>query len=121
MSSGATEAGKYEDANGVIYPCRPQPETKNLTLNGVSNAYPTADVSTGVPSARLGGSKRSIGVNARTVRVRLTATLTGYLPNAVLTIPVFQEDVFNGYSKGQTGTYLATAVEFVGKTAETIV
>ena len=121
MSSGATESGKYTDDNGVIYPCRPQPETKGLTLNSVANAYDTGAVATGVPSARLNGSKRTIGVNARTVTVRLTASKEGYKSNALLRIPVFKKSTWDAYSKGQTGTYLATAVEFVGKSQEAIV
>lgn len=121
MSSGAFEVAKYEDNQGVIYPCKAQPESKALTLGGVANGYPTAAAVTGVPSARLRGSKRTIGVNARTVTVKLTASLEGYQDDAILTIPVFQEDVWNGYSKTQTGTYLGTAVICTGKQPEYIV
>lgn len=119
MSAGATEAAKYEANDGKIYPCRAQPETKGLTLNGTANAYPTAAADQ-VVSVRLKSSKRKIGANARTVTVRLTAALTGYKANALLTVPVFNPTVWNGYKRGDTGTYLATAVEFVGKSAESI-
>lgn len=119
MSSGVFEDGKYESLAGDIYPCRVQPESKVLTLNSVANAYPTADADQPV-SARMKSSQRRQGVNARSVRVQLTGTLTGYKPDAILTIPVFQSSVWNGYQKPQTGTYLGTACKFVGKSAEGI-
>lgn len=119
MSSGVFEDAKYESNAGGIYPARAQPESKGLALGGVSNAYPTAAADQ-VVSARLKSSNRKIGVNGRSVRVQLTATLTGYKADAVLTVPVFQEAVWEGYAKGQVGTYLGTAVKFVGKSPESI-
>ncbi len=120
MSSGIFENGRYETNDGDIYFCKAQPESKGLILDGVTNAYPVGDVDQAT-SARLTGSKRQIGVTARTVRVRLTAALAGYKPEAILTIPVFTETVYNGFVKGQTGTYLGTAVEYVGRSAEGVV
>lgn len=119
MSSGVFEDGKYISNSGDIYPCRAQPESKALTLGSVTNAYPTAD--TDQPnSARLKSSNKKIGVNGRSVRVQLTATLAGYKPDAILTVPVFQASVWEGYVKGQVGTYLGTAVKFIGKSPESI-
>lgn len=119
MSSGAFEDGKYISNAGDIYPCRAQPESKALSLGGVANSYPAA--ATDQPnSARLKSSNKRIGVNARSVRVQLTATLDGYKDDAILTIPVFQASVWEGYTKGQVGTYLSTAVKFVGKSPESI-
>lgn len=120
MSSGVFESAKYESLEGDIYAARAQPESKGLTLGSVANAYPTGAVDTKV-SANLTGSKRQNGVTARNVRVQLTATLTGYKPDAVLTVPVFTQSVWNGYKRGQVGTYLGAAVKFVGKTGEGIV
>lgn len=120
MSSGAFEDGKYGGLVAAdIYPCRAQPESKGLTLNAVANSYPVG-ATTSVISARLKSSTKRIGINARTVRVQLTAVLAGYKPNAILTIPVFTQAAWNSYGKGQTGTYQATAVRFVGKTGENI-
>lgn len=119
MSSGAFEDGKYISNAGDIYACRAQPESKGLTLGGVANAYPGAAVDQ-KPSARLKSSNRKIGVNARSVRVQLTGTLAGYKPDAVLTIPVFQQSVWEGYVKGQVGTYQSIACKFVGKSPESI-
>lgn len=117
MSAGVFEDGKYETDDGDIYFCRPQPESKGLILGGVTNAYPTAAVDQST-SARLTGSKRQIGVTARTVRVQLTATLVGYKPDAVLTIPVFTKAVYDGFVRGQVGTYLSTAIKYVGRSSE---
>lgn len=119
MSSGAFEDGKYITNAGDIHPCRAQPESKALALGGVANAYPTAATDQ-VSSARLKSSNRRIGVNARSVRVQLTGVLAGYKPDAVLTVPVFQASIWEGYAKGQVGTYLGTACKFVGKSAESI-
>lgn len=119
MSSGVFEDGKYISNAGDIYPCRAQPESKALALGGVSNAYPAA--ATDQPnSARLKSSNKRIGVNGRSVRVQLTASLADYKADAILTVPVFQASVWEGYSKGQVGTYQGTAVKFVGKSPESI-
>lgn len=119
MSAGTFEKGKYESNAGDIYNCRVQPESKALTIGGTANSYPAGDADQKV-SARMRSSQRKRGVNGRSVRVRLTATLTGYKADAILTVPVFQELVWNGWNIGDTGTYLATAVELVGKSGESI-
>jgi len=120
MSSGVFEDGKYESNDGDIYFCRAQPESKALILGGVTNAYPTSAVDQKV-SARLTGSKRQVGATARTVRVQLTASLAGYKPNAVLTVPIFTPTVYDGFVRGQVGTYQGTAVKYVGRSSEGIV
>lgn len=119
MSSGAFEAGRYESNDGDIYACRAQPESRALTLGGVANTYPAGAADQKV-SAQLTGSTRQIGATARRVRVRLTGTLAGYLPNAVLTVPIFQPSMYNGILPNATGSYLGTAVIFVGRTAESV-
>jgi len=119
MSSGAFEAGRYASNDGDIYACRAQPESKELVLGSVTNAYPTGAVDQKV-SAQLTGSARQIGATARRIRVRLTGTLAGYLPNSVLTVPIFQRAMYDGILPNATGTYLGTAIIFVGRTAESI-
>lgn len=119
MSSGVFESGKYEANDGDVYNCRAQPESKALTLGGATNSYPTGAVDQKV-SANLTGSARQNGATARRVRVQLTATLTGYKPDAVLTIPAFTAAFFDGLLPGDTGTYLSTACKFIGKTSESI-
>jgi hypothetical protein len=120
MSSGAFENGKYEsNETGEVHKIRVQPETKALTLGGVANAYP-ADPAEGKPSAQVGRGKRSIGINARTVSIRLTAALAGYKAGSVITLPWFVRSTFDALSDSATGTYLATACELVGKSAEKV-
>lgn len=127
MSAGQFETNGYEDDNGVIHPIKIQPETKTLTLNAVANAAPTTDIAPGVASAKVSGSRRSIGYNARLVRFRITSPTPppGYVANSVIALPVLTQVAFAGYAKGQSGTYTlngtAYDVEFVGKTPETIV
>ena len=126
MSAGDFLSSFYELDGGQIAPVRIQPETLSLTLNTVANTAPAGPATAGLPSAKVSGTRRSFGINARKVRVRFTGTLPpGYSGGKdTISLPVLQTSVFNGYTKGQTGTYTleATAydVAFVGKTPETI-
>lgn len=126
MSAGSPINTVYESNASLIFPITIQPETETLTLNSVANAAPASTPGAGLPSAKVSGGRRAIGVNARLVRVRFTTTTPdGYKMGGIITLPVLQPSVFNGYGKGQTGTYTLNAtaydVEFVGKTPETVV
>lgn len=126
MSAGAFETGKYESADGAyVYECRVQPETKGLTLDTVANEYPTAGATSDLPTLTISQSRRGFGVKCRTVTVELTADGTAdtgdYLGDGSrLTVPVFQQSVWEGYSKGQTGTYLGIDCVFASKNPELI-
>jgi hypothetical protein len=125
MSAGAFEIGKYEDENGNVYEVRVQPETKGLTLNSVANAYPTDDAAPDLPTLAISQSRRGFGVKVRTVTVEMTAAPTGAVADYLglgsrLTVPVFDPATYASYGKGQTGTYLGTAVKYVGKNPEII-
>lgn len=121
MSAGTFENGRYESIDGqYIWPCRAQPESKELTLGGVANAYPADPVTSGLPKIRLRKGKREFGPTVRTVTVKMTAAPTGARADyagvgALLTVPIFQQSTWEEYGEGDTGTYLGTAVEFVGK------
>ena len=120
MSAGAFEPGRYEsNETGAVHAIRVQPETKALTLNSVANDYPTETTLT-KPSAQVSRGKRSIGINARTVSIRLTATLGGYKAGSIITLPWFKKTTFDAIARDQTGTYLSTACIVVFKTAETV-
>ena len=119
MSAGAFESGRYSSNNGDIYACRAQPESKGLVLGAVTNAYPVGAVTQRV-RVNLTGSPKRNGATARRVRIRLTAVLAGYLPGAILTVPIFSQAMFDGILPNATGTYLATACIFVGRTSESI-
>lgn len=120
MSSGAFENGKYDSpATSGIHSIRVQPETKALTLGGVANAYPAGAVDS-KPSAQVSKGKRSVGVNARTVSIKLTAALAGYKTGSVIVLPWFVASTFEALPANATGTYLATACELVGTSPERV-
>lgn len=126
MSAGSPITAKYQDGNGVVRPIRIQPETLTLTLNGVANDETADPLVSGVPSAKVSGGRRSIGVNARLVRFIITAATPppGYKAGSPISLPVLTPTSFAAYSRGQTGTYNLNGTDydiaFVGKTPETI-
>ena len=121
MSSGAFTDSFYESNElGTIHPIRVQAETLALTLGGQANAAPAGTSAIG-PSAQVSRGKRSIGINARTVTVELTAALAGYLAGSKITLPWMDPDTFAAITpKVTTGTYLSTACKVVGKSPETV-
>lgn len=125
MSQGNFITSVYETNSADLFSVSIQPETLTLTLNTVANTAPTGTPPTGMPSAKVSGGRAAIGVNCRKVRFKFTGSLPpGYSANRILTVPVLQQSVFNGYGRGQTGTYTlegtAYDVAFVGKSGETI-
>lgn len=126
MSSGGFTISVYESSTGLFFPITIQPETLTLTLNSVANAAPANTPGVGLPSAVVSKGRRSFGVNARLVRVRTpnTGGDPNYVPLGIIALPVLQAATFAAYGKGQTGTYEingnAIAVQFVGKTPETV-
>jgi len=126
MSAGTFEVGKYEDNAGNIWECRVQPETKGLTLNSVANDYPTEAATADLPTLPINvTSRRKFGIKMRSVTVELTADGTAETADyegtgTRFTIPVFDPLVWDGYAKGQTGTYLGIACVFRGKSSEEV-
>ena len=126
MSAGSPIDSVYQANSGTLFPISIQPETLTVTLNSVANTAPEGTPGAGLPSATVSRGRRSNGVNARLIRVSFTGTLPdGYKMEGILTFPVLQQSVFDGYGKGQVGTYSLNgtdyAIKYVGKTAETIV
>jgi len=115
MSAGKFDlSGKYESDAGNVYRCRPQPETKDLTVDGVANAYPAGAITAGLGSLTLTKSKRSLGVIPRTVTVRFTADGTGNTGDyegegTSHVVVVFNPTVYAGHAIGEIGTYLGIA------------
>lgn len=121
MSAGAFETSRYEDDNLNIRRIRVQPETLLLTINGTANSAPAGAIDSGYASAQVSQGRRSLGCNARLVRVRFSgAPPTGYKPDSVITLPWLQQASYAALNPGQTGTYLETPIVLVGKTAEII-
>lgn len=119
MSSGAFTIAGYETDNGDIVPIQVQPETLTAVL-GSANASAGAAFAAGFPSAQVSKGKRAIGINARTVSIRLDAALAGYLENSILRIPVTTQTRWAGLSRGTAVTYLGAAGKVVGKSPESI-
>lgn len=126
MSAGARTNTVYESGAGLFFPISIQPETLTFTLNGASNTAPANTPGAGLPSATVSRGRRANGVNARLVRFKFSGTTPpGYKPDSPIAIPVLQASVFAAYGKGQSGTYNLNgtdyAVEYVGKTPETVI
>lgn len=118
MSAGQFEPGKYESISGTIYPCRAQPETKELTIGGTANAYPAAAVTPGVSRIRLRKGKRAFGPAIRTATVVLTADGAGdkaeYSSGSTHVVPLFAQATYDALTVDEVGTYLGIACRLVG-------
>lgn len=117
---GPFTRGKYETNRGLITNIRVQDETVACTINGVANDEPTGDRTGGLPSAKVSGGRREIGINARTVTLILTAAKAGYTVGKPLTIPALTSDFYDACETGETGTYLGVACEVIGRSDEVI-
>ena len=128
MSAGNFDSeGKYEADNGLIYKCRPQPETKDLSFSGDggANTYPAGSTDEGVGSIKLSKGRRELGVVPRRVRVKWTAAPTGEIADyggigSQFIVPVFDPDKFSAYQEGSTGTYLGVACRLEKKYIELV-
>lgn len=121
MSAGGFNRSAYQgDDLTLIFPCRVQPETLDLVIDGTSNSAPTAPPNQAV-SARVSGGRRTFGVTARKVRITFTGTLPdGYKAGQVIALPVMTPSVYAAIAKGQVGEYLGKPIQVVGKTPEYI-
>ena len=119
MSAGNFVRSRYESDDGTVFSIRVQPETLAANV-GAANAGAAGAVD-GVGSARARGSRRQIGVIARSVTVAFTGALpTDYAENQTHRIPIMTPSVYNGASIGTTGTYLGVPIEVVGKNPESV-
>jgi hypothetical protein len=120
MSSGEFSNSKYESNSGRVYFAKVQPETLALDIGGSTNDAPAGAIDQEV-SAKMNGSRREIGVNARSVSLSWTASPpTGYDANGVVRVPIMTPTFFDSITRGATGTYLGAAVEVVGKSPEAV-
>jgi hypothetical protein len=121
MSAGAFTKVVYETNAGLFTSIKVQPETLQLTLNAIVNIEATGTKTVGIPSAKVSGSKRSIGINARTVSVAFSgAAPTGYKTGSIIRLPVPSPIAWAAYDELQTGTYLGSPVRFAGKSEESV-
>lgn len=118
MSAGAFTRTFYEDDDGEIHPIRVQPETLTAEFNSVVNAPPTGPTDSNI-SAQVTGSRRGLGLFARYVTVKFTATPpAGYLANSFYKIAVPNKTVYDAITINSAGEYLDVATQVISKTDE---
>lgn len=119
MSSGPFALARYQNNNGDVLRMRVQPETIALTLGTATNGIASGAITPGFPSAILSRSRRSIGVHARRVTVRVTAAGTsGLSVGSVITLPWFVRATFDSLPQDATGTYNGASVVLIGSLGE---
>lgn len=122
MSSGAFLESFYTTDNGDICNVRTQPETLALVVEGTTNEGPAGPASPGFPSAQVSKGRNSIGINTRLVRIQFPpgGAPTGYSDRNPIALPWFNPTTFAALPPRGTGTYLGSACNYIGKTAEDI-
>lgn len=118
MSAGAFTRTFYTDDDGEVHPLRVQPETLQAEFNSVVNAAPAGPTTSDI-SAQVTGSRRGLGLFARYVTVKFTATPpAGYLANSVYKIVVPSKTVYDAITVNSAGEYLDVATQVISKTDE---
>lgn len=119
MSSGGFVNANYQSDVGTTHRVKVQPETLELSIDGVAND-PTLNQVDSPFSARVSGSRRGYGLYARTVTVRFLEgdAPVGYEDEGIITLPWLDPGTFAGILPGKSGQYLESTVEVVGKRAE---
>lgn len=122
MSAGSFTNTFYETSEengGFILRARVQPETLSAEINSVANAG--AEGPADAPgSATISQGRRTAGVNMRYVTLRWTGDPPAGYDGLTARIPVLTPATFAAWTLGETGTYLSTAVEVVGRNGETV-
>lgn len=126
MSAGGFSKVKYEANNGTLHPCRVQPETVSLEIGGDTNGVPAEPAGTTKSriSARVSGSRKSLGLFTRMVRVQFGETAgaapDGYQLGGVIALPILKQEFFESITPGDTGNYLGKVVTVVGLISEVV-
>jgi len=123
MSAGTFDISQYSSNTlGTIHRIRIQPETLAATLGGTANAAPSGTAV--LPSAQVSQSKRSLGINARTITIKFASgdEPSGYKPDSPITIPWLQNNsAFLTAVPGITAvTYLGNDAILVGTSPEKV-
>jgi len=124
MSAGVFTNTLYRASYGdgtAVHPIRVQPETIAAAIGATTNAAPTT-AQTNPIQARVSGSKRSIGLIARSVTLQAPATgqPTGYKALGVTRIPALTQAFYDAATKGVTCTYLGVAFTVVSRSLERV-
>jgi hypothetical protein len=115
MSAGAFVITKYQASYATqIHPIKVQPETLAMTIGTVTNDPPTGNVSSPI-SAQVSGSRKKLGLHARTIAVRFTGTPpTGYSNRGTIRVPLLTQAIAAVAVKGAAGLYLGVAIVVAG-------
>jgi hypothetical protein len=122
MSAGEFQRAVYETNEGNFANLRVQPETLAAVVDSVANAEAVGTVNQEA-SAQVSKGKRNIGINARTVTLKFTATPPDGYSGDPVTIPALTPAFYtacNPNSNTATGTYLGVAVRAVGRSPEKV-
>jgi len=110
MSAGIFETAVYTSNDGLNFPCRVQPETLAMSIDG-SNNDNSATADEGLPSANMRGGRTENGVTARKIRLKLADGATppaGYSGQPIY-VPVLTPGNWSAAVKGAAVTYLGVA------------
>jgi hypothetical protein len=110
MSAGSFVVTTYEASYAVaIHPIRVQEETVSASIGDVDNGAVGATVTNPI-QARVSGSRRSIGLIARKVRLRLASGSSipagDYDANSTTVIPALTRAFYEAATKGAVVSYL---------------
>jgi hypothetical protein len=123
MSAGSFQRVKYETARGDIVRGLIQPEVLTLTVRENPNTERTIyPLQAGWPSAIMRGSRRSPGIHARKIRLKLNAGQSppdGY-SGQYIEVPILMYSTFNGIQVGFPAVYLGRNWTVVSKIPEVI-
>lgn len=116
MSAGKFTDTTYVTTGGVVTTIRVQPETITAW-----NPVGVGPVQPGLPSARVSGGIRRIGINARHARFRWKGAVPDtYDPAGIITVPILTEAAFTALVKNTDYAYLGQPLRLVGKSSERI-
>lgn len=121
MSAGFFVTARYiaEYAAGQIHPILIQPETAAAQIGSIENSGSSAALTNPI-SARVSGSRRGLGLFARTVVLQAPANNPppGYIPRGKTRIPALNVDFWNAAIKGSDCDYLGVTFSVVSRSRE---
>lgn len=125
MSAGSFTTVGYPADYGAgtnIHPIRVQPETLTATAGGSANTPEDIATATSPISAMVSGSRRGLGLHARTVRLKSPAVPPAtYSVNSKTEIPAVSKTFYTAcLVTGATVNYLTTTWVVEGTTAEKV-
>lgn len=124
MSAGSFVKATYKASGLGGATCRilVQPETLEAMSDGVLNAS-VSGLPTLALSVQVRGSKRTLGIVARTVYLKIGVSIVppdGYVIGSRTSIPALTPEFFNACMQSGFCTYLGGLWEVTGGKAETI-